>query len=58
MNSNNHNKEMDAHDHKMFPYQSEGEYNNTGAKQPVKTGVKDANGIEYRGEGIDMDQDF
>ena len=44
-------KEMDAHDHKMFPYQ-----NNNSSQ--YNSNSKNDNGIEYRGEGIDYDQEL
>ena len=45
-------KEMDAKDHKMFPYQMNNSSNYTSNQK------SDNNGIQYRGEGIDFDQEL
>lgn len=46
---------MDAHDHKMFPHQGGNDNNNSSSKQDVG---ENGSGIQYRGEGIDVDKEF
>ena len=43
---------MDAHDHKMFPHQN-GQQSNLNSNSK-----NDNNGIEYRGDGMDVDQEL